>query len=667
MATPLQVQLFDAFLGTQEGIHGIILPDILSSGGTRNLWIDKFGRAKKILGYAAQNPAVIESDTGGNAVVGRGLFHYRKTSGAAVTRVLFAVVDDGDDEWEVWRSADLGITWTFVADLGATCVGMIPDFAQFGDALYIATGKTRPHVTTNGATLAQAGSTQSPKPTGASGAAGALTGVYQWKLVSVLTGGERKYGSEASGAVNLASVQANVTWTADADPNVIGYELYRTTGNGGIFYYVDYIDGRTTASYTDNVTDLTILSNRVLEEHGDPPPNAYFCEPHKQRMWWFRTDANPTRGWFSDPARPDSTLHATNFVDFSDSETVGDVVTGAVGNFEGQLVVFTEKAIWAVSGTGQVIGNITDWTRIRTNAQVGSVSHRTAVKIPAGSRYTDQQGKTQITTVVTLAYMTPYGDIRLFDGDNDVVISLPVKHQLAVFDYANRHKAYAIHDATRSEVTWVFPSTAGGSEPSTAVTWNYRWGVWYPRDWGFGHVVEADSATEAQVLLGIIGGRVYRLWSGTSFDGAPIPAQWMTKTLYGVNEQGQPALSHTKRWRWADFLLETEQTVELTVEWLPGGAPDTGAAWGATTIRPAAHDLLTVDGCQILSADGDWLVLSQATSEARAVMVDSKGRYLHDEGVRLRIGDDASLGSWSLEAMNLAYQILPGLQRRMQE
>mgnify|MGYP007068850362 CR=1 FL=1 len=56
MATPLQVQLFDAFLGEQEGIHSIILPDILSSGGTRNLWIDKFGRAKKILGYAAQNP-----------------------------------------------------------------------------------------------------------------------------------------------------------------------------------------------------------------------------------------------------------------------------------------------------------------------------------------------------------------------------------------------------------------------------------------------------------------------------------------------------------------------------------------------------------------------------------------------------------------------------------
>jgi hypothetical protein len=55
MAIPIQVQLFDAFLGTQEGIHSIILPEIFSSGGSSNLFIDKFGRAKKISGYTKQN------------------------------------------------------------------------------------------------------------------------------------------------------------------------------------------------------------------------------------------------------------------------------------------------------------------------------------------------------------------------------------------------------------------------------------------------------------------------------------------------------------------------------------------------------------------------------------------------------------------------------------
>ena len=52
MAYPIQTQVFSVFLGTQEGIHSVALPAIYSSSGSRNLWIDKLGRAKKILGYA---------------------------------------------------------------------------------------------------------------------------------------------------------------------------------------------------------------------------------------------------------------------------------------------------------------------------------------------------------------------------------------------------------------------------------------------------------------------------------------------------------------------------------------------------------------------------------------------------------------------------------------
>ncbi|NBU38853.1 MAG: hypothetical protein EBS32_11590, partial [Actinobacteria bacterium] len=134
--------------------------------------------------------------------------------------------------------------------------------------------------------------------------------------------------------------------------------------------------------HTDNTSDITILENRVLEEHGDAPPTTYFAEPHKQRMWYLRTDTNPTRGYFSDPGDPESVYTGASYLDFSDAETVGDVITGGIGNYEGSLVVFTERAIWTISGTGQVIGNIVDWTRTRTNAQTGCVHHRTAVRVP---------------------------------------------------------------------------------------------------------------------------------------------------------------------------------------------------------------------------------------------------------------------------------------------
>lgn len=676
MPVPVQIQLFDAFLGTQEGIGSIILPDVFSSGGSKNLYIDKYGRAKKIDGYSKQNPSAITSNTGSVAERCRALFPYRKNTGGTTTRQVVAVFTDDSAHWEVRTSADGGASWTFQSDITAA-VGKIPSFAQFGNTLYLTTSISVPKKW-DGTTLSAAGSTQSPTPIAVDATtAGQLTGNFLWKLVTINADASRKYGSPASTTIPLQGHQATITWSADADVTATGYELYRTTGQGDVFYYVDYVAGRATVTYTDNVSDLTILQNRVLEEHGDPPPSGvYFAIPHKQRVWWLRTDALPTRGWFSDPALPDSVYTASNYIEFSDSETVGDSITGGVGNYESLMVVFTERAVWEVSGTGNVIGNIVDWTRIRTNAQTGTVSGRTIARVPAGSKYSDQKGQIQTTPVVTLAYLTPLGDIRLFDGDNDIVISNPVKTTLATLNYAQRAKAFALHDTVRSEVTWCLP-TGSATENAQAVTWNYRWGVWYLRDWSFAHGVEADDASNAQVLLGgesstSKGGYVYHVWSGNSFDGADITAQWMTKTLYGVNNSygqttyGQPAMSQSKRFRWVDFLFETNQNVTLTVEWLRGNTPDNGASFGSTLITPSTSTVLDVGGDTILSLGGDSIAVSAASSLIRAILQDTSGHYLHDPGIRLRVSDSSSNGAWSLEAMSVAYQILPGTQRRMQ-
>jgi hypothetical protein len=159
---------------------------------------------------------------------------------------------------------------------------------------------------------------------------------------------------------------------------------------------------------------------------------------------------------------------------------------------------------------------------------------------------------------------------------------------------------------------------------------------------------------------------VYTLWNGNDFDGTDIEATWMTKTLYGVTPQAQPALTNTKRWRWVDFLFETDNTTTLTIEWLEGNAGDDGAAFSSTTFDPDTATLVSADGDTLLSASGDSLLAALVSSQLRVPLADSNGDYLHDEGVRLRIGDNASNGSWSLEAFALAYQILPGLKRRFQ-
>lgn len=669
MASPLKTQLFDAFLGTQEGIHSIILPDIFSSGGSQNVFIDKFGRVAQIAGYTKANSSAYTTNTGGSAAMIRALIPYRATGGGSTTRKLLFALDDQTNEFEFWASTDNGATAAFLSDLGSSFVGVVPDAAQFGDNLYLAVAKGAPRIY-DGTTFATTGLTQSPTITATeSSSSGNLVGNYRYKLVSTIAG-VRQAGSAASTSVLVSSKQMSLSWTADANVSVDGYEIYRTTGTGTTYYYLTSIDGRATVAYTDNISDLTILENRVLEEHGDNPPSAYFCEPHKQRMWWLRTDTFPTRGYWSDPGEPES-VYAENYLDFSDSETVGDQITGALGNYEGLLVVFTEKALWTVSGTGGIIGDITDWTKTRTNAQIGSVSHRSAVRVPAGSKYSDQTGQLQTTDVSAIAYFTPLGDIRIFDGDNDLIVSHPVRDTLSTFNYAQRHKIWAMNDSANNQLIWFIPTESSG-EPDTAISWNYRYGVWYVwPDSPFGHGVELDSSSDAAVLrvgeaLTSKGAYIYSYLDGNSFDGGNIDARWMTKTLYGVNETSQPAMSNRKRWRWLDLLFRVNQDVTLTVEWMAGSSPDNASALASATIVPGAELLITADGSTILTANSSEIYLAKATAQAKAILHSAVGDYLHDEGIRVRVKANSTNGSWALEAMQLAYQILQGFKRRDQ-
>jgi hypothetical protein len=669
MPVPLQVQLFDAFLGSAEGIHSIILPDIFSSGGSKNVFIDKFARVTQIGGYTKQNQSAFTTDTGASATMVRGILPYRGTAGGSITRKQLLVLDDQTNEWEIWVSSDQGATASFLYDAGSGSVGTVPDAAQFGDSLYIANGKVQPRVY-NGTAIAATGLTQSPTPTATKSAnSGNLLGNYLYKLVSTIAG-VRQNGSVTSASLLVDSKQVSLSWSADANVSVDGYEIYRTTGTGTLFYYLTTISGRATVAYTDNVSDLTLLEQRILEEHGDAPPVAYFCEPHKQRMWWLRTDTYPTRGYWSDPGTPES-VYAESFLDFSDSDTVGDQITGSFGNYEGLLIVFTEKALWTVSGTGTVIGDIVDWTKTRTNAQTGCVTHRSALRIPAGSKYADQTGQIQTTSVSSVAYFTPLGDIRIFDGDNDIIASYPVKDTLKAFNYAQRAKIHAIIDADNDQAIWFFPSANAG-EPDTAVAWNYRYGVWYTwTPMPFSSSCALDTSSDANLLLvgqstPATGGYVYAFLSGTSFDGANIPAQWMTKTLYGVNEQAQPALSQTKRWRWLDVLFRIDANVQITVEWLSGRSTDTADALASVIITPAASMLITADGSTILTADGSTILLAAQSAQSKALLHNANGRYLHDTGIRLRIKTNSTAGAWALEAMELAFQLLPGLNRRDQ-
>ena len=677
MAYPIQTQVFTVFMGTQEGIHSVALPAIYSSSGSRNLWIDKLGRAKKILGYSKQNSSAVTTNTGGTATMVRALRAYRQT-GASFTRQLLGVFDDGTDECELWYSTDAGANWTFIADFGSGSVGAIPDFAQVGNTLFFANGVVAPRAW-NGSSLSTAGpASKSPTPTAAvNTSTGQLNGSYTWKLISVDGSETRTAGSTTSNVIQLQDEQSNLSWTADSDTDITGYELYRTTGTGTNFYFVTFIDGRTTASYTDNASDLDILGNRLLEEHGDAPPTgSYLCEPHKQRLWWGRTDTNPRRIQWSDPGQPDQ-VGINNYLDFTDQSSVGDILTALYGDFEGMLVAFQERSIWTVSGSGQIVSDIMGWVRTKSNAVTGTVSHRSVVAVPAGAVYTDASGATVSTNRVMLAYFTPLGDIRLFDGQNDTVISTPVKETLKTFLYAQRTKVNAFHDIENGHVVWFWPgpTTSGeNAECNQALCWNYRWGVWYV--WPtmpMATSTTVDTATDTQLILtGEAqtgkGGFCYKFFNGDSFDGSNIPARWITKVLYGSDGQTN-LMAYLKRWRWLDIIAESDSDVTLTVEWMSGSASDESVSRGAASksLEPIGLQLITDDGNGIDTSDGSNITVPYESVQKIINLEGTNGHYIEDVGCRIRISDDAANGSWSLEGMTVGYQVLPGARRRLQD
>ena len=682
MPYPIQTQTFSVFLGTQEGIHSVALPAIYSSSGTRNLWIDKLGRAKKILGYSKQNNSAVTTNTGSAATRLRALRAYRQT-GASFTRQLLGVFEAASSEYELWYSTNDGESWTFIVDLGSGSIGSIPDFAQVDNTLFFANGVVAPRAW-NGSSLSTAGpSAKSPTPTAAvNTAAGQLNGTYTYKLVSIEAAGTRHAGSVTSNSLQYANEQCNLSWTADSDSDVTGYELYRTTGTGVNFYFVTYIDVRTTTSYTDNASDLDILEHRTLEEHGDAPPTgSYFCEPHKQRLWWGRTNTNPRRVFWSDPGLPDQ-VGANNYLDFTDQTSVGDVLTGLVGDFEGMLVVFNERSIWTVTGSGQIVSDIMDWTRTKSNAVTGCVSHRSVVRVPAGAVYTDASGNQVSTNRVMLAYVSPLGDIRLFDGNNDVVISTPVKDTMKTMLYAQRTKIHSVHDIENSHVIFYFPGPTPSGEQAEcnhAVVWNYRWGVWYVwPDMPMAASTTVETSSDTQIVLTgeaqtAKGGFCYEFFDGDSFDGSNIPARWITKVIYGTDNSWnvrspQQMMAYVKRYRWLDVIAEADSDVTLTIEWMSGNASDDAVSKGGTSksLAPIGLQLITDDGNGIDTDDGSNITLPFDSVQQIISLEGTNGDFIQDVGCRIRISDDAQNGSWSIEGMTLGYQVLPGATRRLQ-
>lgn len=652
MTEPLTLPI-TAFLGDEQSQNPLLLSAAYSSGGSVNLYIDKLGRIRTWDGWVRQKAAALTTDTGGSAAIGRALFMFKKTAAGVVTRQLLAVLDDQTNEYEVWRSSDLGATWTFVADLGAGSINTIPCFALFGDELYITNGVVAPRLW-DGTNLTTAGATQLAAPVLNNAGPGQLNGSYRYRVVPVKANKVRKPGSVLSAALQVQNGRIGVTWVADADVTVVGYELYRTSGTGQLLYFVSYIDGRTTVTYPDDtLPDPNLISRTALAvvgSNGDAPlTGTYFVVVHRGRAWWARTDTFPRRVWPSDPGDADSIYPDFAYFDLTDAESLGDVLVGGVGEFENLIVWFCRESIWVISGTGVVVGADIDWRRRRTNAKTGTPTARAVVKVARGAVYMDQDGRIQRTERNHLVLLSSFNDIRLFDGNNDTIISFPKTDTLARINPEHAHKSWAMDDDVRGMVNFCVPLDAA-TEPNYTISWNYRYGTWHEADGTtFGHATKAESSTGAKTFIAVedriaTGALFYGLWTGNNRDGAVIAPVFMSKPLYPpVVEGGLPDLQQEKRFQDLFLMFTKDGTpTDITVDILPHDAGDADAASIARTLTGTSRTKVP---------------MRQKATDA------NPGQYFYGVGCRLRVKSSGTQGPWVLERMDVVYQPLKGRTR----
>lgn len=102
--------------------------------------------------------------------------------------------------------------------------------------------------------------TPASAPTSATGAAGVLTGAYQWLVTFGTAKGETEAGLP-SASLTLAAQQGSLTAIPLGPSNCTFRNIYRTKAGGTVFYFVHQIADNSTTTYTDNSTDATIGVN----------------------------------------------------------------------------------------------------------------------------------------------------------------------------------------------------------------------------------------------------------------------------------------------------------------------------------------------------------------------------------------------------------------------
>ncbi|MCR4286880.1 MAG: hypothetical protein NUW09_02575 [Deltaproteobacteria bacterium] len=292
------------------------------------------------------------------------------------------------------------------------------------------------------------------------GAAGNLTGAYQYCVTFVSAKGAEINASPSSTILSPSLQQVNVSNIPTGGTDVSQRKLYRSLAGGSLFYLLATIADNTTTTYTDDTEDVNLGTDLVPDTHDAPPSNGKFPTVYKEFLFMVDPDY-PTRLYFSHQSYPEI---------FYTAEGTGHYMTIGLNDGEdiigarplkGSLYVFKERS------TYPVLGDTPDDLRTVNQALTSSFGlyHNSMA-------YVDMGGGE------VLAGLSQYG-LYIFDGYSYKNIGFQPEADINIsalldgLDEAQLHKAYGFNHIKENQYR-LSVMEAGYSYNNKEIVWDYK-------------------------------------------------------------------------------------------------------------------------------------------------------------------------------------------------
>lgn len=359
----------------------------------------------------------------------------------------------------------------------------------------------------------------------------------------------------------------HLTLTEHDDPDASQHPVYiyiwRTVSNGEVYYFDQRIANNTRGDVVTATllnSDATIEANEKLYTTGevldnDTPPALRYVTRHADRLWAVSAE-NTGEVWCSKLIRANSVMPGWSLAFVLRSEVGGETV--ALASLDSALVVFRERAIWAVTGDGpNDTGGGSDIRLRPLSVETGCRDARSVVSVPDGVLFQGGAGIYAITRGLDVTFMgAPVEDTlgsahvtsaTLWEDRNVVIFTLDTGTDALVYHYVAQEWA-----------TWTHATTAYAATLSN------------------GDYYTLDSA-----------GQVHVMHDGTYADGAGTTYPTMTISTPWVHVGGIQGFSRVRR---VSLLGEYRSRSDVTVK-LYHDRESTAATtytWTAAQIAAAA-------------------------------------------------------------------------------